>query len=62
MLKGRVYEKNPPNLNALKSKIKGEVAKVTEAKLSDVFENLKKCEQMCEGENGKHFQHLMWPG
>ena len=46
-LKGRVYEKNPPDLSALKSKIKREIAKVTEAQLSDVFENLKK---MCESE------------
>ena len=59
MLKGRVYEKNPTDLSALKSKIKSEIAKVTEAQLSDVFENLKKRVQMCESENGEHFQHLM---
>ena len=28
ILKGRVYEKNPPDLSALKSKIKSEIAKV----------------------------------
>ena len=59
MLKGHVYEKNPPDLSVLKSKIKREIAKVTEAQLSDVFENLKKRVQMCESENGKHFQHPM---
>ena len=42
MLKGRVYEKNPPDLSALKLKIKREIAKITEAQLNDVFENLKK--------------------
>ena len=41
MWKGRVYEKNPPDLSALKSKIEREIAKVTEAQLSNVFENLK---------------------
>ena len=57
MLKGRVYENNPPDLSTLK--IKREIAQVTEAQLSDVFENLKKCVQMCESGNGKHFQHLI---
>ena len=59
MLKGRVYEKNPPDLSALKLKIKREIDKITEAQLSDVLENLKKRLHMCESENGKHFQHLM---
>ena len=48
MLKGRVYEKNPSDLSALKPKTKREIAKVTEAQLSDVFENLKKRVHMCE--------------
>ena len=46
MLKARVYEKNPPDLSALKSRIKREIAKVTRAQLSDVlkiWKNACKC-------------------
>ena len=56
MLKARVYEKNPPDLSALKSRIKREIAKVTRAQLSDVLKIWKKRVQMCGSENGKHFQ------
>ena len=46
MLKARVYEKNPPDLSALKSRIEREIAKVTRAQLSDVlkiWKNACKC-------------------
>ena len=57
-LKGRVYEKNPLDVSALKSKIKREIDRITEALLSDVFENLKKRVQMCESKMENIFNTL----
>ena len=37
ILKGPVYEKNPLDLSTLKSRMKCEIAKVTEAQLSDIL-------------------------
>ena len=56
-LKGRVYQRKPRTIDALKANITKEIQAVTEDVLARTFQNMARRVQTCLDANGGHFQH-----
>jgi len=62
LLKGKVYKNTPRTIEKLKDAIRQEIQAVTVDTLEKVFQNLKKCIQVCLDVKGDQFQHRLRAG
>jgi hypothetical protein len=58
-MKGRVYEKNPRNIEELKDNISNSIRSITTTELTRVYMNLLRRAQECLDADGGQFQLLL---